>query len=214
VLAEKAVLPPFGVRGGGAGAPNRFWVRRGEQPIEPSPLPGKVGSFPLEPGDVVVMESSGGGGFGDALDRDPARVAADLAQDYVTPTAAEASYGVVFAGGRVDAAATAARRAALRAMRLRVRLVAAAGLDTARGRAIRLDTETATRLGVAQGAVVELVNVEGAPLRAWVTGTVPEGTGRAEVARIALRMLGVADGAEVEIRAVHGGALGRDAGPA
>jgi N-methylhydantoinase B len=214
VLAEKAVLPPFGVRGGAAGAPNRFWVRRGEKPIEPSPLPGKVGSFPLEPGDVVVMESSGGGGFGDALDRDPACVAADLAQDYVTPTAAEARYGVVLAGGRVDVAATAARRAALRAMRLRVRLVAAAGLDTPRGRAIRLDTETATRLGVAQGAVVELVNVAGAPLRAWVSGTVPEGTGRAEVARIALRMLGVSDGAEVEIRAVHGGALGRDAGSA
>src|SRR5262250_2644012 len=28
VLAEKAVLPPFGVCGGGAGATNRFWVRR------------------------------------------------------------------------------------------------------------------------------------------------------------------------------------------
>ena len=208
VLAEKAVLPPFGVRGGGAGARNHFWVRRGDQPVEPSPLPGKVGSFPLEPGDVVVMESSGGGGFGDALERDPARIAADLAQGYVTPTAAEARYGVVLTGGGVDGAATAARRAALRAMRLRVRLAAGAGLDTPCGRAILIDTETAARLGVVEGAVVELVNPRGAPLRAWVTGTVPEGAGHAEVDPIALRMLGVSDGAEVEIRAVYGGALG------
>ena len=31
VLAEKAVLPPFGVCGGAAGATNRFWVRRGDR---------------------------------------------------------------------------------------------------------------------------------------------------------------------------------------
>src|SRR5262249_58030145 len=112
----RGAVAPFGGGGGGAGARTHSWVRRGEQPIEPSPLPGKVGSFPLEPGDVVVMETSGGGGFGDALDRDSARLAADLAQGYVTSTAAEASYGVVLAGGGVDAAGTAARRAVLRAM--------------------------------------------------------------------------------------------------
>jgi len=28
-------------------------VRRGDRAIEPSPLPGKVGSFPIEPEDVV-----------------------------------------------------------------------------------------------------------------------------------------------------------------
>src|SRR5439155_58113 len=66
VLAEKAVLPPFGVCGGGAGATNRFWVRRDGRRVPSSPLPGKVSGFPLEPGDVLLMESSGGGGFGDA----------------------------------------------------------------------------------------------------------------------------------------------------
>jgi N-methylhydantoinase B len=48
VLAEKAVLPPFGVCGGAAGATNRFWVRRNSRPVQPSPLPGKVSGFPLE----------------------------------------------------------------------------------------------------------------------------------------------------------------------
>jgi N-methylhydantoinase B len=208
VLAEKAVLPPFGVCGGAAGAPNRFYIRRNDQPVEPSPLPGKVSGFPLEPGDLLMMESSGGGGFGDPLDRDPLRVAADLAEGYVTPGAAEAIYGVVWSGSAIDAAATAARRAALRAARPRVRLTAAEGLDTERGRAIRLDAGTARRLGVAVGAVVELVNPRGAPLRAWVASVMPGDGRRAEVPAVALRMLALADGAEVEIRAVHSGSLG------
>jgi N-methylhydantoinase B len=208
VLAEKAVLPPFGVCGGAAGATNRFYIRRNGRAIEPSPLPGKVSGFPLEPGDVLMMESSGGGGFGDALDRDPSRVAADLAEGYVTPGAAEAIYGVVWSGGAIAAAATLARRAALRAARPRVRLTAAEGLDTERGRAIRLDAHTAGRLGVAAGAVVELVNPRGAPLRAWVASVMPGDGRRAEVPAVALRMLALADGAEVEVRAVHSGFLG------
>ncbi len=208
VLAEKAVLPPFGVCGGAAGAPNRFYVRRDGHAIEPSPLPGKVSGFPLEPGDVLMMESSGGGGFGDPLDRDPALVAADVAEGYVTRAAAEAIYGLVWSGGAIDALATAARRAALRAARPRVRLTAAEGLDTERGRAIRLDATTAGRLGVAAGAVVELVNPRGAPLRAWVASVMLGDGHRAEVSAAALRMLTLAAGAEVEVRAVHSGFLG------
>jgi N-methylhydantoinase B len=207
VLAEKAVLPPFGVCGGGAGATNRFWVRRDGQAIQPSPLPGKVSGFPIEPGDVVVMDTSGGGGFGDPLDRDPALVAADVAQGYVTSRAAEAVYGVVCGGG-VDPAATGSRRAAIRAARVHVRLTAGDGLDADRGRATRLDDATARRLGVGAGAVVELVNPRGAPLRAWVTAVVAGGERRAEVGAAALRMLALAGDAEVEIRAAHSGALG------
>src|SRR4029453_12843385 len=53
VLAEKSVLPPFGVSGGAAGATNHFWVRRGDRSIEPSSLPGKGGGFPLEADRVL-----------------------------------------------------------------------------------------------------------------------------------------------------------------
>src|SRR5262249_2844024 len=134
VLAEKAVRPPFGVCGGAAGATNRFWVRRDGQAIQPSPLPGKVGGFPIRPGDVVMMESSGGGGFGDPLERDPAHVARDLAEGYVTPAAAERDYGVVLKAGAVDEAATGARRAAIRAARPRVRLRGAGAPRSDRGR--------------------------------------------------------------------------------
>jgi N-methylhydantoinase B len=216
VLAEKAVLPPFGVCGGGAGATNRFWVRRDGRRVQPSPLPGKVSAFPLEPGDVLLMESSGGGGFGDPLERDPSRVVADLGEGYVTPGAAETIYGVVLRDGlrdgAPDAAATEARRAELRTARPRIRLVAGPGLDAGGGRQIRLGADVAARLGVTPGAVVELVNVRGAPLRAWVASVMPLGSAgaapMAEIAPEALRMLGVADGAAVEVRAVHSGVLG------
>ena len=208
VLAEKAVLPPFGVSGGAAGACNHFWVRRGEQAIEPSPLPGKVSAFPLAIDDVLVMDSSGGGGFGDPLERALDAVAADLAEGYVTAAAAEAIYGVVLRGGAIDPEASARRREELRAARPRVRLRAVADLETERGRSIRLDADTAGRLGVGAGAVVELVNQSGAPLRAWVTDVLPGNGHTAQVPPVALRMLALPDGAEVDIRAIHSGALG------
>jgi N-methylhydantoinase B len=207
VLAEKAVLPPFGVCGGGSGATNRFWVRRDGQPIQPSALPGKVGGFPLRPGDVLLMESSGGGGFGDPLTRDPAAVAADIAEGYVTPAAAERDYGVIWRAGAVDAAATRARRETRRAARPRVRLTPVDDLDAERGRLLRLDTATATVLGVGPGAIVELVNPRGAPLRAWVTALLPGNGARGEIAPHALAMLSPRDGELIEIRAVHSGAL-------
>src|SRR5262249_16603063 len=151
------------------------------------------------------MESSGGGGFGDPLERDAAMVLADLAEGYVTPRAAETIYGVVSTDGVLDAAATAARRAQLRAGRRRLRL-AGADVEAARGRAIRVDETAGRALGVGAGGVLELVNPRGAPLRAWVVGLLP-GDGRAEIAPAALRMLALDDGSEVEVRAVHSGVL-------
>jgi len=207
VLAEKSVLPPFGVCGGGAGATNRFYLVRDGREIAPSPLPGKVSAFPIDREDVLMMESSGGGGFGDPLARDAAQVAADVAEGYVTPVAAAAFYGVVYANGVVDAPATAARRAALGASRRHVRVRAGANLDTPRGRAIRVDAATAAALGVAVGGIVELVNARGAPLRAWVQDIVAGDERRAELAPVALRMLATPAGDDVEIRAVHSGAL-------
>jgi N-methylhydantoinase B len=206
VLAEKAVLPPFGVCGGAAGAANRFRVRRDGEVIEPSPLPGKVGGFPLRVDDVVLIETSGGGGFGDPLERAPERVMADVAEGYISTGAAEARYGVVADDRGLDATATHRQREALRARRIRTRLLTAGDLERAAGRAIRLDAATAMRLDVSPGAVVEIVNPRGAPLRAWVAEV--GGVTGAALSPLALRMLGTSDDTEVEIRAVHCGLLG------
>ena len=119
VLSEKNVIPPYGVDGARPGAANRFTVERDGRIIEPSTMPGKVSGFRLERGDIVREETAGGGGHGDPLDRDPARVMADLSEGYLTPLQAERRYGVVLgADGALDAEATLARREELRAARL------------------------------------------------------------------------------------------------
>ncbi|MDQ6821781.1 MAG: hydantoinase B/oxoprolinase family protein [Actinomycetota bacterium] len=89
-------------------------VRSGEAEV----LNSKVATFQLERGDVFAWTSEGGGGYGDPLDREPARVAADIAQGIVSIERAEFDYGVVFCDGAVDEAQTAGRREAIRIERL------------------------------------------------------------------------------------------------
>jgi hypothetical protein len=82
-----------------------------------------------------------------------------------------------------------------------------ADLDAERGRLVRLDRQIAARLGVGPGAIVELVNPRGAPLRAWIASLIPGDGQRGEISPDALAMLGLAAGASVELRAVHSGSL-------
>ena len=172
VLADKNVIPPFGVAAGIGGAANRFTVVRGGETIEPSPVPGKVGGFALQVDDVVRMESSGGGGYGDPLARDPARVRADVALGYLSAAQARARYGVVLDGaGEIDTPGTAAARERLRAARVTARL-RASNEDESRGarRLVTLPRALAASLGIGEGDLVELVtDRSGAALRAWAT---------------------------------------------
>jgi N-methylhydantoinase B len=66
----------------------------------------------LMPGDRVKFVLSGGGGYGDPLTRDPARVIDDVIEGCVTVQLARDDYGVVLdaAGLAIDAAATQAAR--------------------------------------------------------------------------------------------------------
>jgi N-methylhydantoinase B len=70
--------------------------------------------------DALLVVCAGGGGYGDPLERDPARVALDVRRDLVSRAVAEAIYGVCLADGAavVDAARTEQRREQLRAARL------------------------------------------------------------------------------------------------
>ena len=203
VLADKNIIPPFGVGGGVSGAANRFTVVRGGETIEPSPVPGKVGGFALEAGDVVRMETSGGGGYGDPLARAPEKVLDDVALGYLSPEQAIARYGVVIdAGGGVDASATHEQRVRLRASRALapVTLSNESDLDGSRRR-IRLPAALAHRLDVESGALVEIATPAcGAALRGWAE--IAERTDLALSAE-ALAALGADAGDTVEVRAVH-----------
>jgi len=82
-------------------------------------LESKLGHFGLHQGDVFAYSFQGGGGYGDPIRRDPARVARDVKNGVVTRKRADEIYGVVLRDdGGVDAEATHARRQAIRAERL------------------------------------------------------------------------------------------------
>jgi N-methylhydantoinase B len=106
--------PPFGFEGGRPGAPSAHILIRAdgtEQGLPTMPME----SFTARAGDVFRLIGAGGGGYGDALQRDPIRVEDDLREGKVTVAGAARDYGVVFAadGVSVDRDATGRRRAAL-----------------------------------------------------------------------------------------------------
>ena len=118
ISCDGQVNPPQGVRGGQAGPPAATYKvhRDGHE----EKLPGVV-ECRLEPGEWVRGSDAGGGGYGDPLDRDPARVCRDVLERWETAARAREIYGVVLSGSpdddslAVDASATAALRASLRA---------------------------------------------------------------------------------------------------
>jgi N-methylhydantoinase B len=87
---------------------------------EPVTLQPRQEDFRQTAADVYAVRWTGGGGFGDPMDRDPDDVQDDLDDLAVTPEAAVSIYGAVLdpASGRVDRTATEARRAAIRAERV------------------------------------------------------------------------------------------------
>jgi len=106
---------PWGVNGGKPGARARKWVDRADGTVEV--LPSKIHDVPVKAGERLHFGTWGGGGWGDPLERDPALVALEVLQGLVTREGAE-HYGVVLTdSGEVDEAATAARRAEIRAER-------------------------------------------------------------------------------------------------
>ena len=70
---------PYGLAGGEPGAPGRLTVVR--DGVETA-LAAKTQGHPLRPGDVVRIETPGGGGWGDPALRDPAARAADRADGF------------------------------------------------------------------------------------------------------------------------------------
>ncbi len=71
---------PYGLAGGGAAAKGALVLRRDGAE---TPIPPKTDNLPLVEGDVVRLETSGGGGFGDLAMRDPEATARDRRLHYL-----------------------------------------------------------------------------------------------------------------------------------
>ncbi|MFC4564113.1 hydantoinase B/oxoprolinase family protein [Nocardiopsis mangrovi] len=108
---ERLRFRPWGVSGGGPGAPAELVVNEGT-PRERRV--GKIDVLPLGRDDVVTLRTSGAGGYGPAFERPAEEVLRDVNRGVVSAAAARRDYGVVISGtGRhavVDAGATAALR--------------------------------------------------------------------------------------------------------
>jgi len=111
LFGERGRFAPRGVVGGGAAALNKFTYEQADGDHTP-PMASKMVGIKLAKGQKVRLETPGGGGYGDVLERDPAAVAEDVRLGYVSAEAARETYRtIVAADGSVDAAATEALRA-------------------------------------------------------------------------------------------------------
>ncbi|TAK41688.1 MAG: methylhydantoinase [Betaproteobacteria bacterium] len=86
---------PLGALGGADGGVNQVAIERNGNTYRPPHL-SKDQDIQMRPGDVIRVSTPGGGGYGDPLRRDPAKVARDVMRGYYTRAQAERLFGVRF----------------------------------------------------------------------------------------------------------------------
>ncbi|HJO86031.1 MAG TPA: hydantoinase B/oxoprolinase family protein [Rhodospirillales bacterium] len=93
IHGDREIHTPFGISGGLNGGGSTLIINKG------TPDEFDAGMYAtgvkLKKGDKIFYGSSGGGGFGDPLDREPELVLDDVIDEWLTIEAAEEYYGVV-----------------------------------------------------------------------------------------------------------------------
>jgi N-methylhydantoinase B len=92
LFGERGKFGPPGIVGGGKGALNKFSYPDGSGGETSPPMVSKMVGIHLDQGQRIRLETPGGGGYGNALERDPAAVAEDVRLGYVSVQAAADSY--------------------------------------------------------------------------------------------------------------------------
>jgi N-methylhydantoinase B len=90
-MFDRVKCPPWGVQGGQAAMPGQITVlkKSGEKEIIY-----KSKSYPLEPGDSIIVETGGGGGYGPPAERARELVERDVLRGYLSAGAAKRQYGI------------------------------------------------------------------------------------------------------------------------
>jgi N-methylhydantoinase B len=86
---DRAKFPAQGLAGGKPGLASRFVIRLGAEDEQETPASGR---YELKAGDRFLLQTAGGGGYGDPAARDPAALTRDVAEGYVSPEAAAKDY--------------------------------------------------------------------------------------------------------------------------
>jgi N-methylhydantoinase B len=202
VLSDHCIIPPFGVAGGKGGAVNRFSVLRNDSPIDTGPIPGKIGGFELLSGDLVRVETAGGGGYGDPLRRELRLVLADVKAGLLTTVQARERYGVVINTNDADAVQTREARRQLASERVTLE-VEQSPSDLFKGprRCFCVPGAVLKQLGAVDGDLVEISGSSaGATLRGWLA--LDEERRRLQMGPRGMAILGVRTGDVVEIRLI------------
>jgi N-methylhydantoinase B len=120
-IADRSILACWGVRGARAGRSFEVVIDPGgphERTVE-----ALADAEPVRAGEVIRIRTTGGGGWGDPLEREPEAVVRDVVWRKVSPESARDDYGVVLTGSLdedslgYDDAATSQRRAELAGLR-------------------------------------------------------------------------------------------------
>ena len=116
MLGERGRFAPFGILGGkSAKSAKHTFILQGEE-YNP-PHISKDEGIPMQAGDILRLETPGGGGYGNPTDRPPELVLQDVKRGYYDRDTAEEEYGVLITGndGTIDAEGTVQLRLSLRA---------------------------------------------------------------------------------------------------
>jgi N-methylhydantoinase B len=118
-IADRSILSCWGLRGGRAGRPFSVTIDPGG--VNEREVDALADGEPVRAGEVIRIRTTGGGGWGDPLDRPYDEVLRDVRWRKVSVAGAAADYGVVVTGDAdqsvVDVAGSDARRAESRASR-------------------------------------------------------------------------------------------------
>ncbi|MCC6947938.1 MAG: hydantoinase B/oxoprolinase family protein [Bradyrhizobiaceae bacterium] len=94
VIGDRGMFAPFGLHGGEPGAMATVeYALEGKKYVPPHIT--KDEGVPMRAGDSVTIGTPGGGGWGNARERDPAAVLSDLTAGLITAEQARDDYGVV-----------------------------------------------------------------------------------------------------------------------
>lgn len=118
-IADRSILACWGVKGGRAGRPFEVTIEPGgpgERIVD-----ALADAEPVRAGEIIRIRTTGGGGWGDPLERPYEEVERDLRWGKVSFDGARAAYGLVASGTReepvVDVAASDDLRERMRAER-------------------------------------------------------------------------------------------------